>query len=323
MTELSQRLADVHISTISLFVIVLTVIRLLLIRRNSSFARAIVEMADAALFASVLMFMIVLPFLVKSFYIPSGSMRPTLVDDDHILVNKFLYRAKTPQRGDVVVFTAPDQALATAAEHPDPGGAPTDYIKRLIGLPGDIVEVHAGVVKLGPVGSQQIKTHQDVRSILQILDNDRQHVKFEPDGVEIWDGSSSTPQRIDKDQLADKLGFAGQPIEIDPGYVVRNGKRLNEPYIAEDPEYDLKVVNGESLIRDDRGVHVDGQDFEGGYRGFIAAQSNPIPPGEVMVFGDNRNDSNDSSRWGPLEQNRLVGRAFLIFFPFDRVGVIR
>ena len=323
MTELSQRLADLQISTISIVVIVLTIIRLNLIRRNGSFARAVVEIADAALFASVLMFMIVLPFIVKSFYIPSGSMRPTLIDDDRILVNKLLYRVRSPHRADVVVFTAPPEALRTAAEKPEPDGSPTDYIKRLIGLPGDVIEVHAGHVLIGPSASPQVKSHQDIRSALQILDNDADHVKFLPDGIEVYDHVSRTWAKIDKDQVAEKLGFAGQPITIVPGYVERNGQRIDEPYIAEDPEYDLKVYDGQSLIRDDRGIHIDGQDFDGGNRGFEATRSAPIPPGDVIVFGDNRNDSNDSSRWGPLSEKRLVGRAFFIFFPLDRVGLIR
>jgi signal peptidase I len=268
------------------------------------------------------MFMIVLPFVVKSFYIPSGSMRPTLIDDDHILVNKFLYRARTPNRADVVVFTAPPQALASAGEKPEADGAPTDYIKRLIGLPGDVIEVHAGLIRVGPPGGQQIKSHDDVRAALQILDNDRQHIKFFTDHIEIFDGSSSSWTKMSKEELASKLGFAGQPIDVSPGYVVRNGAKLDEPYVAEDPDYDLKLLHGASLIRDDRGVHLDSDDFDGGIRGFESAKSQPIPPGDVIVFGDNRNDSNDSSRWGPLDEKRLVGKAFLIFYPFDRLRII-
>lgn len=322
MTDLSQRLADIHTSAIMYFVIVLTIVRLLLVKRQNSLARAIVEIADAALFASVLMFMIVLPFVVKSFYIPSGSMRPTLIDDDHILVNKFLYRLHTPSHQDVVVFTAPPEALASAGEKADPDGAPTDYIKRLIGLPGDIIEVHAGVIKVGPPNGQQIKTHDDVREALQILDPDRQHVKFFADHIEVYDGSSANWLKISKQDLAAKLGFPGQPITIYPGYVVRNGVKLVEPYIAEDPDYDLKLTAAGSLIRDERGIHLDSADYDGGIRGFDDTRSTPVPRGRVLVLGDNRNDSNDSSRWGPLDETRLVGKAFLIFYPFDRVGVI-
>ncbi|MEW6416279.1 MAG: signal peptidase I [Pseudomonadota bacterium] len=78
-------------------------------------------------------------FLVEPFKIPSGSMMPTLLVGDFILVNKFTYGIRLPvinkkivplndpQRGDVMVFRFPD----------DPG---LDYIKRVVGVPGDVVE---------------------------------------------------------------------------------------------------------------------------------------------------------------------------------------
>ncbi|AFY00517.1 signal peptidase I [Bdellovibrio bacteriovorus] len=81
--------------------------------------------------------------LFEPFVIPSGSMIPNLLIHDHILVKKFAYglhipfsdkwlvQWSTPQRGDVVVFKYP--------ENPD-----VYYIKRLIGLPGDRIEVRAG-----------------------------------------------------------------------------------------------------------------------------------------------------------------------------------
>ena len=71
---------------------------------------------------------IVTPYLIQAFKMPTGSMEPTLLIGDHILVDKHIYRANEPQRGDVIVFRYP--------RNPE-----TAYVKRLIGEPGDMVEM--------------------------------------------------------------------------------------------------------------------------------------------------------------------------------------
>ncbi|AVX20490.1 signal peptidase I . Serine peptidase. MEROPS family S26A [Carboxydocella sporoproducens DSM 16521] len=80
-------------------------------------------LAIAVVLAAIIRF-----FVVQPFYIPSGSMEPTLKPGDRIIVNKFIYRFTKPQRGDIMVFKFPL----------DPK---RDFIKRVIGLPGDIVEI--------------------------------------------------------------------------------------------------------------------------------------------------------------------------------------
>lgn len=97
------------------------------------------EYAEAAAIA-VILALFIRTFVVQAFKIPSGSMEPTLLVGDHILVNKFIYGIKIPflrkniipisepQRNDVIVFIYPvDQSK--------------DFIKRVIGLPGDTVEI--------------------------------------------------------------------------------------------------------------------------------------------------------------------------------------
>jgi signal peptidase I len=88
---------------------------------------------------AVLLAMVIRTYLVQAFKIPSGSMEDTLAIGDHLLVSKFLYGTKIPfvdgkilkirdpRQGDVIVFEYPE----------DPS---KDFIKRVVGVPGDVVE---------------------------------------------------------------------------------------------------------------------------------------------------------------------------------------
>ncbi len=95
-----------------------------------------IELLDSGLIAFILVFLLIRPFVVQAFYIPSESMEPSLLKHDRILVNKFLYRLNPPRRGDIVVFDAPPQALY--------GNGRKDFVKRLIGLPGDAIRIKQG-----------------------------------------------------------------------------------------------------------------------------------------------------------------------------------
>ncbi len=72
-------------------------------------------------------------FIVKAYKIPTPSMVPTLNVGDRLLVNRFIYRFKEPQRGDIIVFEWPEDRKK-------------DFIKRLIGLPGETIEIANGII---------------------------------------------------------------------------------------------------------------------------------------------------------------------------------
>lgn len=96
-----------------------------------------------ALAVAVAIALAIRSFVIEPFTIPSGSMIPTLLVGDYVLVNKFIYGVRlpftgtllipvsAPRRGDVIVFRFPD----------DPS---QDFIKRVVGLPGDRIEMRAG-----------------------------------------------------------------------------------------------------------------------------------------------------------------------------------
>lgn len=82
---------------------------------------------------AVILAVIIRFFLFQPFYIPSGSMEPTLKPGDRIIVNKITYRFSQPRRGDIMVFKYPR----------DPS---RDFIKRIVGLPGETLEIKDSVV---------------------------------------------------------------------------------------------------------------------------------------------------------------------------------
>jgi len=104
--------------------------------RRKSGAREWIE----ALAVAVLLALFIRTFVVQAFKIPSGSMIPTLQVGDHILVSKFTYGVRipvldtwvlgprAPRRGDIIVFKYPHDETR-------------DFIKRVIGLPGEVVEI--------------------------------------------------------------------------------------------------------------------------------------------------------------------------------------
>jgi signal peptidase I len=86
------------------------------------------------------------------------------------------------------------------------------------------------------------------------------------------------------------IGIPGDTILVQNGEVFVNGILLHEPYIAEAPLY-----SGEWSVG----------------------------PGEVFVLGDNRNNSADSQNWGNLDQDEIIGKAILIYWPPNQLGLIR
>ncbi len=91
---------------------------------------AVQENVESILWA-VALALVIRTFIISPFKIPSGSMRMTLIDGDRILVNKFLYHFHEPQRGEIIVFRYP--------ENPH-----RPFIKRLVGMGGDQVEIRNG-----------------------------------------------------------------------------------------------------------------------------------------------------------------------------------
>ena len=130
-------------------------------------------------FPVILIVFLLRSFLVEPFKIPSGSMIPTLLIGDFILVNKFTYGIRlpvinmkvvelgSPQRGDAMVFRYP-------------GDSSLDYIKRVVGLPGDRIEYRDKLLTINgkPVARRQVGDYES-----------RERLQYFPRYLEDFDGA--------------------------------------------------------------------------------------------------------------------------------------
>ena len=134
--------------------------------KNRSIIREYLE----AIATAFILALIVMTFVIQAFKIPSGSMIPTLKVGDHIFVLKFIYGVKipfsdtilfhtwAPKRGDVVVFKYPRDEK-------------TDFVKRLIGEPGDTIEIKNKQLYInGEAMKEPYIVHSD-SAVLQDRDN--------------------------------------------------------------------------------------------------------------------------------------------------------
>jgi signal peptidase I len=182
---------------------------------------------------AILLAVVFKTFLVAAFYIPSGSMEPTLNVSDRVLVEKVSYRFGDVEDGDVVVFV-----------HDDPGFAPS-----------------------GPSNP-----------VARFFSSLGQAIGLVPPS--------------DRDFIKRVVGVPGDEISCQGGHLLRNGRVVDEPYLAP-------------------GVTTDG------------CKATTVRPGQLYVMGDNRTNSQDSRAFGPIDRSDVVGRAFVRIWPLTHMGWLR
>ena len=170
-------------------------------------------------------------FVIEAFQIPSGSMIPTLEIGDHIFVSKFAYGIgipftnkkilpwHEPNRGDVIVFKYPL-------------GQETDYIKRVVGLPGDKVEVRRNEIFINgkPMPRESINSHYHFSDAgdrtselwLEHLDNHPHNTLHDPDRYTQFGPITVPPQSVfvmgdNRDNSNDSRVWGRVPYELIKG----------------------------------------------------------------------------------------------------------
>lgn len=232
------------------------------------------EYVEAFVFAIVLA-LVMRQFVVQAFKIPSSSMETTLLVGDHILVNKFLYYFTSPQRLDVIVFQYPWEE-------------DRDFIKRVIGVPGDHVSLRDRQVY---VNDQPL---------------DEPYARYTANARSDTFGPVVVPKKGDRIAIRNdkRLYLNGEPVPIPTSPHHPSG--LFQPRNDGGPMTGLEVFYG-SLLPPGTTLQQ-------------ALEPHPVAHDYYFVLGDNRDNSQDSRYWGFVRSTRLKGRAFFIYWSWNREG---
>ena len=302
--ELVDGLARTPLSHVVLFVVVLTIIRLAVVPylkntrihlRSTPYAIAKFanEMLDSFIYAGVFVFMIIRPFGVQAFLVPSGSMWPTLEVNDFIVANKAVYRYSEPKANDIIVFHPPAVAAISQSDLDADGELKMDYVKRCIGGPGDLVEIKKGVVyRNGVAIPEPYKTYSDC------TDQEEPCQNF----------------RVVSDDAKKDLTLASFKLVNNKGELIPlNYTELDAN--SSDPRTD-------GLPGDKIPYHV-ARKFQiptlDEQKKLMELPAQKVPPGHFLMMGDNRNNSHDGRVWGLITRDEIIGRAEMVWWPFTHI----
>lgn len=265
------------------------------------YKKSIIHEYAEAIITAVILALLIRTFIVQAFKIPTGSMQPTLHGanyygvGDRILVNKFIYGAKSPtgimftdiqlpyfqlpalrqpKHGDIIVFTTRDIALLDEDEQNK------DFIKRLVGLPGDRIEILGLRRELLFAKSPKSGRIHHIFNPIKI---------FEPDGTIMIRGECRDTGEM----------LTVGPINADEGVILLNGEILDDPEVFKHIPY---LNEGQFGARN---------------------KSIIVPDNSYYVLGDNSPSSKDSRFWGFVPHENLRGMAFFVYWPLNRIGIVK
>ena len=129
---------------------------------KKSVAREYIE----AILIAIVLALFIRSFIVQAFKIPSGSMLPTLQIGDHLLVNKFLYGVKIPMNGKILIpWKSPKRDDVVVFRFPKDRSI--DYIKRVVGVAGDTIEIKNKQLFLNGDSISKSHAHYTEKNILK------------------------------------------------------------------------------------------------------------------------------------------------------------
>ncbi|HGJ5877166.1 MAG TPA: signal peptidase I [Arsenophonus sp.] len=240
----------------------------------------------SSIFPILAIVLVIRSFIYEPFQIPSGSMMPTLLVGDFILVEKFAYGLKDPvmqttllvtgkpKRGDIAVFKYPK----------DPS---VDFVKRVIGLPGDkiVYDPEQKELRIYPNCSTS-----DCAQALPIVYSSLKESE--------WALFFNIDSMVESQKSSYQIPL-GDPI---PSNALRQAERVEK---LGDASHEIMVIPQ---------VYTQSRYQQPG----LPDNEWVVPPKHYFMMGDNRDNSADSRMWGFVPEENLVGRAVIIWFSLDK-----
>ncbi|MCC2667821.1 MAG: lepB [Armatimonadetes bacterium] len=290
--------------------------------------------ALSSLAACVLLFLVYQVVGYRSYYIPSSSMEPTLMGPangsrsggDRVRADVLLSRLRAPQRGELWTFRAPPEMSPNEAL----------FMKRVIGTPGETVEVVPP--RLLANGKSVLRLGETEGAGMSLLGESEPQVLEGGKRVVIPLGYSESKlvviadpdPEIDTDPFrvslngTEELSDPNGGIQAETGFKAYGGDPgLSGTVYSINGEPRLAIVRTTSISYSTGHVAVDGKPLTEPYTKEPPRYEMPpkkLGPDEYFLLGDNRNNSNDSHVWGPLQRDRFEGRIVFRFWPANRIG---
>jgi len=247
-----------------------------------------------ALIYAVVAVLIINLFVLENMMVPTTSMVPTIMPGDRLFVEKITYQSREPEYGDIFAFWTPfvdkiAQEKLQAFDHfmnmfyPAEYQGHVKYVKRLIGKPGDIIEM---------------ELNSDLNGY-HILVN------------------GETPEQLE-DLKYEKAGIFNDPdfylkLAYPDKYKVIIGNQINWfKYYNESLEYDKAYENMVGDVPRNEYAWYDEESKR------IKIK---IPEGMYFAMGDNTNESFDCRYFGFVPEKNIVGRPIIRFWPLNRFGI--
>jgi signal peptidase I len=258
--------------------------------------------------AAVLIALALRAFVIEAFKIPSSSMYPTLEIGDHIFVNKFIYGIRIPYTDIKFFERSPDRGSVIVFKYPcDPD---RDYIKRVIALAGDTVEVRCGVVYVNGKAIPQKMVLDANQCEYDDYDETSGHwfSKRCSEYSETVNGKTYYTYQDERRPEHDRLG-----LRDDRDFPTRDNPF---PPSCADAHEDTNKATAQPQVKGKLEITVP------------AAQAKVcepqyhyvVPPGHVFVMGDNRANSNDSRVWGSVPLENIKGEALFIWLSYHDIS---